>query len=186
MYSVCKRVYFSDVVKDKIRDDLILQIPCKMFDGSLNVNKHKMTATFCMRYLNSIKMNVTLFTIAITLKYIQQLGVLKYYSLYEFIYKCKSDMNNILTKLENIKEEMNIDLIKSQEKTDKEQDPYWDLPIFVQSAKKRCIKGASLIPKCSRDSLTLAIKLTIEWIPTIKQFITFLQDMEEYLFFKLS
>jgi hypothetical protein len=183
MYCIPKKVCFSDVVKEKDGESVV-EVPCKMFDGSLNFSKHKMLANFSIKCLNDTRMDNNV-NITNTLKYIHLIGVLKHYtSIYEFIYQCKNNMLNILEKLENIeKERMINDITKYLEIKNKECDPYWDQPVFIKNAKKRTIQGASLIPRCSRDSSTLSIKLTVEWIPNIKIFITFLENIEEYLFF---
>ena len=188
MNSVCKKVYFKDVIKEKLEDNTEVEIPCKTFDGSLNLNKHKIMANFSMKYLNLIRRNTNIyFPIISTLKYIQLLDVLKYYmTLYEFIHDCKNNMGIILRKLEIINQEDHINIEKNPIKKNVEYDPYWDNSVFIENVRKRSIRGASLLPRCSRDSSLLCVKLRIEWIPTIKKFISLLEDIEEYLFFKIT
>ena len=163
-----KHVCFRDIVVEK-QDDKVFIFKCKDYDGSLKIEQDKSFITFCLEYLEkrSIK------TVDDAIDKIKGLGIDEH-NVQQFVQFCEIEMQIILSKL--------IQLNFEKEETCKsgEKDPIWDTQYLITVAKNKTKHGVNLLRFCSRDASKLSVKFTVEWIPFIQRFLTFLQEVNNY------
>ncbi len=181
-----KEVRFSMYTTTLDEQDNIFISKTKQYDGTLNEFKRylpQLANTFYQFKLSSDQKS---------LDYIQELiGSDSRHDQMEFVSYCKVQVLQVIQKFHQQKESVEedkkeIEKEKSYEKNEKDESDYWSNKIFDVAAFKKTKKGVALILEPSRDMLNMKFGLTSSDLIHINAFLTFLEKLEESIFFMIG